>query len=178
MHPVYVWCPLTIEPRYLAMHFFQMWVSAEEYQEDPEIIHKKAGFWNNLSFSARFSFDVFLSTFVTHVLNVFKFKSGPTLWYHLIDLTRNIRKVTCSKHKPCSITWVDMWNVFCGHNTTKNREQVTELLNNRRAHRYLRRLRVLCLFQVERAGVWLKRWPFPSPRFYMMVPWADRTWWR
>lgn len=24
--------------------FFQMWVSAEEYQEDPEIIHKKAGF--------------------------------------------------------------------------------------------------------------------------------------
>ena len=24
---------------------FQMWVSAEEYQEDPDIIHKKLGFW-------------------------------------------------------------------------------------------------------------------------------------
>lgn len=31
----------SIEKRQL----FQMWVSAEEYQEDPDIIHRKTGFW-------------------------------------------------------------------------------------------------------------------------------------
>ena len=28
----------------LLSHYPQMWVSAEEYQEDPDIIHKKFGF--------------------------------------------------------------------------------------------------------------------------------------
>lgn len=35
-------CPMN-EP-FLTSCFLQMWVSAEEYQEDPEIIHKKTGF--------------------------------------------------------------------------------------------------------------------------------------